>query len=187
MAATDTQATSKVARTCELLRQDILRGIFQPGTMLPPQRELSRRYRVAQGTASAAIGRLVHEGLAVTVHGRGSFVSEELPRQNQILDFVRPMHPSYSQVENDANILNWIDQFNYVAKQQGWLPRFHRLAVEETESVDRIAERFAESKGVVFFNYRSTVLPSLLRRKGLPVVGVCLMVGGLGEKAECFP
>ncbi|MFI7038053.1 GntR family transcriptional regulator [Microbispora rosea] len=56
------------------LRGAIGRGEYGPGSMLPSQPELARRYGLNQTSISRAIGLLEAEGLIWTEHGRGSFV-----------------------------------------------------------------------------------------------------------------
>jgi GntR family transcriptional regulator len=49
-------------------------GELQPGTRLPPERELAKTFGVAYDTARRANELLRERGLIVTVHGRGTFV-----------------------------------------------------------------------------------------------------------------
>ena len=51
-------------------------GELQPGTRLPPERELAKAYGVAYDTVRRAAELLRERGLIVTVHGRGTFVAE---------------------------------------------------------------------------------------------------------------
>ena len=78
----------KIASLCSRLREDILNGKFKPGSRIPSQSRLSKQLGVPEATASAAVARLAHEGLAVRIRGRGSFVAENLPVEQQILDFI---------------------------------------------------------------------------------------------------
>ena len=80
MRAGQTKIKGKIAGLCALVRKDILSGRFAPGSLLPAQSELGKQYSMAESTVSAAMGRLVHEGLAVRIPGRGSFVVERLPQ-----------------------------------------------------------------------------------------------------------
>lgn len=63
--------------TANQLRDGILRGIYQAGSDLPGERELSARLGVSRLTLRAALARLEAEGLVKPVHGSG----------NRVLDF----------------------------------------------------------------------------------------------------
>lgn len=51
-----------------------------PGDALPSERQLCNDHGVSRVTVREAIGQLVAEGLAVRVHGRGTFVAERAYR-----------------------------------------------------------------------------------------------------------
>jgi GntR family transcriptional regulator len=70
---------TQVARDIE---KDIRAGRLAPDTRLPSEAELSEQYGVARMTVRRAVARLRDDGLVVTVHGRGSFVT---PREDQVL------------------------------------------------------------------------------------------------------
>ncbi|MEV5309981.1 GntR family transcriptional regulator [Streptomyces sp. NPDC052610] len=54
-------------------------GELQPGARLPAERDLAQEYGVAYLTVRRAAQVLRDRGLIVTVHGRGTFVSDPLP------------------------------------------------------------------------------------------------------------
>lgn len=58
------------------LAEDITSGALKPGERLPGEHDLINRYGVSRPTARRAVGELVKDGLAVTVHGKGSYVAE---------------------------------------------------------------------------------------------------------------
>lgn len=47
-----------------------------PGGRVPSERVLADRFEVSRATVREAIGALVHEGVLVRVHGRGTFVAQ---------------------------------------------------------------------------------------------------------------
>ena len=47
-----------------------------PGTRLRAERELATHYGVSYGTVRRAMEHLREQGLIVTIHGRGTFVSD---------------------------------------------------------------------------------------------------------------
>ncbi|WP_316762457.1 GntR family transcriptional regulator [Streptomyces herbicida] len=53
---------------------------LSPGDALPSERQLCADHGVSRVTVREAIGQLVAEGLAVRVHGRGTFVAERAYR-----------------------------------------------------------------------------------------------------------
>lgn len=179
------QKKGKITKLYDHLRGEILAGIFEPGTLLPPQTQLSREHGMAESTASAAVGQLVAEGLAVRIHGRGSFVAEQLPVRYEILDFVRMKAPVGTQ--DRSWVLSWIEDFTHLSEQRGWTPRWHHVLEEQMGQFERLAARLADSRGVILFYDLPLQLAWLLHQRGVPAVSVFLVPGGLGEKAECFP
>ncbi|MET9578725.1 FadR/GntR family transcriptional regulator [Streptomyces massasporeus] len=63
----------------ERLRTNILDGTHQPGSLLPPERELAASYGVTRTTLKHALSRLEQAGLLRTRHGVGT----------KVLDFLR--------------------------------------------------------------------------------------------------
>jgi len=61
----------------DLLRERIVSGELAAGAMLPPARELAKRYAVSQITANRAVAALAAEGLLHRSQGRGSFVADK--------------------------------------------------------------------------------------------------------------
>jgi GntR family transcriptional regulator len=67
--------------------REILEGLIaalEPGAPLPSERALAERYGIARMTVRTELDRLVSEGLAYRVHGRGTFVGE--PRVAQSME-----------------------------------------------------------------------------------------------------
>ena len=59
----------------ELLKQDIDKGKFKPGEMIPSTPQLMQKYSVSQNTVRQAIASLAQKGILYSDHGRGTFVS----------------------------------------------------------------------------------------------------------------
>jgi GntR family transcriptional regulator len=72
---------ARYLRVADELRAEILAGKYQPGDPLPSERELRERFGVSANSVRAAMVQLRSEGLAVTEHGRGSFVREQTVRR----------------------------------------------------------------------------------------------------------
>jgi len=60
----------------ELLREKIAAGEWNPGDMVPSERELSEQYDISRMTARQALHELANEGLLRREQGRGTFVAE---------------------------------------------------------------------------------------------------------------
>lgn len=58
----------------ELLRQDIIRGVFKAGDLLPSESMLQQQYRLTQPTIRQALALLVQDGYIKKHHGKGSIV-----------------------------------------------------------------------------------------------------------------
>ena len=62
------------AQLARSIRESIARGEYRPGDRLPSEAELCAAYSVSPMTVRRAIAELVREDVAVTEHGRGTFV-----------------------------------------------------------------------------------------------------------------
>ncbi len=58
------------------LKQDIQRGEFAPGDLLPSENELCGQHGITRTTARKALGKLREEGFIDRIHGKGSQVKE---------------------------------------------------------------------------------------------------------------
>ena len=67
----------------EILRENITRGEWQPGDMIPPEPELIDRYQVSRTTVRQVLDMLVNEDLIYRQQGRGTFVAH--PTLEQML------------------------------------------------------------------------------------------------------
>ena len=61
------------------LRQKIASGELAPGEMLPSIRALAKDLRISVITTKRAYDELEHQGLVVTVAGKGCFIAERNP------------------------------------------------------------------------------------------------------------
>jgi GntR family transcriptional regulator len=67
---------ARYRQVADELRNAIKRGEFPPGSALPSQPDLARRYGLNQTSINRAIALLRAEGLVRVEHGRGAFVQE---------------------------------------------------------------------------------------------------------------
>ena len=66
--------TTLTTQLIERLRQDIARGIYVPGTMLPSETAMMSKHGVSRTVVRDAIAALTHQGLVRPVQGKGSYV-----------------------------------------------------------------------------------------------------------------
>ncbi|RKX48976.1 MAG: hypothetical protein DRP38_03755, partial [Thermotogae bacterium] len=58
----------------EIIRRNILLGVWKPGDRIPSERELSKEYEVSLMVVRQALSLLVNEGFLVRKQGKGTFV-----------------------------------------------------------------------------------------------------------------
>jgi DNA-binding FadR family transcriptional regulator len=75
------QPPTTFEETVERLGTAIRLGLLQPGSRLPPERDLADRLRISRSTLRQALTTLVQSGHLVSVRGRagGTFVAERPP------------------------------------------------------------------------------------------------------------
>jgi GntR family transcriptional regulator, transcriptional repressor for pyruvate dehydrogenase complex len=75
------QPPTTFEETVERLGTAIRLGLLQPGSQLPPERDLAERLRISRSTLRQALTTLVQSGHLVSVRGRagGTFVAERPP------------------------------------------------------------------------------------------------------------
>lgn len=57
------------------LKQDIIKGVYANGSMIPSETQLIKQYGVTRTTIRKAVSTLAQEGLVDTIHGKGTIVS----------------------------------------------------------------------------------------------------------------
>jgi GntR family transcriptional regulator len=68
----------------EILRDELRRGQWMPGDMLPAESELMQRFEVSRITVRQVLDMLVKEGLIYRQQGRGTFVAHPTIEQTQV-------------------------------------------------------------------------------------------------------
>src|SRR2546426_12519287 len=68
----------------EIMRERVRAGEWQPGDLIPSERELGETYGISRMTARQAITDLVNEGLFYREQGKGTFVSQNKITQQLI-------------------------------------------------------------------------------------------------------
>ena len=77
----------------QILRDDIVRGEWQPGDMIPPESELIKQYQLSRTTVRQVLDMLANEGLIYRQQGRGTFVAHPTVEQAlvRIISFTEDM------------------------------------------------------------------------------------------------
>ena len=65
------------AQIAELVRLDIISGLYQPGTKLPSVRELAAQAKVNPNTMQKALTELERSGLVHSMRTSGRFITED--------------------------------------------------------------------------------------------------------------
>ena len=75
------QPPTTFEETVERLGTAIRLGLLEPGSRLPPERDLADQLRISRSTLRQALTTLVQSGHLVSIRGRagGTFVAEEPP------------------------------------------------------------------------------------------------------------
>jgi len=68
-----------------LLKKKILSGHYEPGELLPREEDFAEQYSVSKITIRKALSLLDADGLIVRIPGKGTFVAEEMPLQEQFV------------------------------------------------------------------------------------------------------
>lgn len=78
----------------QILHQKIVLNEWEPGHMLPPEKDLQEQFEVSRATIRQALDMLVDEGLITRHRGRGSFVAEPTIEHglSRIISFTEDMH-----------------------------------------------------------------------------------------------
>ncbi|WP_152535550.1 GntR family transcriptional regulator [Bradyrhizobium sp. Ai1a-2] len=99
-----TPGTSLHRQLFVIMRDQILRGLYQPGTSIPNEEALCAEFGVSRITVRRAVADLESSGLLIKRHGRGTFVSDELPpaRPSATLGLLDSLRKSASETEAEV-------------------------------------------------------------------------------------
>jgi GntR family transcriptional regulator len=117
-------------RIADDLRTAIVRGQYEPGDLLPSERELARQYGTARNTAREAARILATEGLVVIEQGKGTYVRSAGP-------LIRLGSDRYSPRHRDAEL----PPFRAECARQGKEGRVEMLSVERVVPPSEVAAR----------------------------------------------
>ena len=89
MLNTQTNGTAKFhvtplyVQVSDLVRQQILAGMWKINTALPPEGDIARDFGVSAGTMRKALDMLEAEGLVTRMQGRGTFIVDKAAADQQ--------------------------------------------------------------------------------------------------------
>lgn len=66
-------------QVADYIQAQVANGQLRQGARLPPERELADYYRVSYMTVRRAMKELRERGVVVSVHGKGTFVTDSPP------------------------------------------------------------------------------------------------------------
>lgn len=66
-----------------LITQSLVAGEWKPGSAIPSEQDLAKRFNVSQGTVRTAISELAEEKLLIRYQGRGTFVASHAEERVQ--------------------------------------------------------------------------------------------------------
>jgi len=69
------------------IKEQIKKGILKPGEKLPSERKLADLLEVSRASVREAIQALAHSGYLEVIHGKGTYVSEEATKYDEIINF----------------------------------------------------------------------------------------------------
>lgn len=105
------------AQIAELVRLDIISGLYQPGTKLPSVRELAAQAKVNPNTMQKALTELERSGLVHSMRTSGRFITEDIDMiqkmkedlaTEQIRDFLEKMSGMGFQTQDTLKLIEKI-------------------------------------------------------------------------------
>lgn len=136
MATADGTGKAKYLQIAEDLAAQIRSGTLAPGSAVPSETDLMKRYAVASGTVRKAVAELRTIQLIETHHGRGSFVRSRPPLQRKSSDRFRRSHRRAGKAAYLAE-----------AETSGGVPSVNVLYIGPEEASQEIAERLQVPAG----------------------------------------
>jgi GntR family transcriptional regulator len=157
----------------EILRDNILRGEWQPGDIIPPESELTEHYQVSRTTVRQVLDMLVNEGLIYRQQGRGTFVAHPTLEQAlvRIVNFTEDMRQRGVRPGTKVLSSGLIPAPQYIAEKLEIEPgeelvRLERLRLADDEPMgveeSHLVHRYCP--GVLQYDYASNSLRELLDR-----------------------
>ena len=77
----------KYSRILDSILEGIIKGEWDPGDRIPPERELAKQYDASVGTVRHALQHLVSQGYLNRAQGRGTFVNQSVEHYDTLRYF----------------------------------------------------------------------------------------------------
>lgn len=153
----------------EFLKEDILRGRFQPGTRLPSKRELARDNGISVKTVLGAYEQLMVEGYITSQEKRGYFVANV-----ETMEEYHPTPASYPQLYQEEQ---WFADFtsNNTVYDKFPFSLWRKVMREVLTEKDMELVRRAHFLGVS--SLREAIADYLYRLRGMNVSPECIIIG----------
>jgi GntR family transcriptional regulator/GntR family frlABCD operon transcriptional regulator len=112
-----TQSIPHYRRIYEILRKQIIEGIYQTGDLLPSENDLCGQYGITRPTVRHALDALLHEGMIIKHKGKGSIVHGP-PNGIGILSIsgttsVLGKHNLRTRILSKPSVIPWPDHFMF--------------------------------------------------------------------------
>lgn len=139
-------------RVVDDLRNDIKNGKLKPEERVPPARELSERYGIANMTAQRALRELQSQGLIYGVPGKGSFVRPD------VMDKLFP-EPTDVQTEDEyravlAEFQSAMDASGKVLDEAIASQDIEAIKAAKELSDKVLTEQYANMLGITYYSHR---------------------------------
>ncbi|KPL10923.1 hypothetical protein AMJ85_05090 [candidate division BRC1 bacterium SM23_51] len=150
----------------DILRREIESQGLAPGTRLPTEKELAKRFDVSLITVRGCVGELVRDGILVRRQGRGTFVASRKPRATQLIMAIVPDLTDYY----CARMITGIQEIAALYSYELISGQTHDQAPAERNLLDRALSRNVE--GLIIVTGRSAFANGYLvsSRLYLPLV-----------------
>ena len=138
----ETSSGPRYLRLRRRIEQGIEKGLLQPATPLPTERQIATITGLSRVTVRKAMGELVRKGIVVQRQGSGSFVSDEVPRVEQSLSLLTSFTEDMAR-RGLATTSQWLERALFTPSPEEVV----KLAIGLKDSVARLARlRFAEGQ-----------------------------------------
>jgi DNA-binding GntR family transcriptional regulator len=162
----------------DILQEQIARGIFKPGDLLPSESQLCEQYGLSPMTIRRAISILLDRGLVTTAQGQGTFV--KAPDINEAIFNLRQLN-DYFIAESKANVklleAHIIPADEKIASKlcinkQEWVVYIRQLVLKEKNPISYHQEYmvYDPSRPIIESELEMTSLHGLLTSNGNKVV-----------------
>ncbi len=147
---TSPPARQKYLQLYELLKNDILAGVYKNEQQIPTEIELAGRHKLSRPTVAKALDMLRKEGLIERTSGIGSFV--QLNPRNKTLNLAL-LIPGLGETEIFESICGYMSQLAHTRKfNLIWSGSMQEDAASRKEHIESLARHYIEQKvdGVFF-------------------------------------